>query len=172
MTFNLDEIALILRAERSSNGELTSVMRACICTLIAAGRSERDVAQLFGVSRGAVRKAVQLWKAHHTFESRPRKGRPEVLTAKEKRYIITLVKRNRDLVKKALIEATGKKVSYSTIKRCLRAHNLRKWKAKKRIPLTKEVAKDRYDFACDWLENIDELLRVCGLKLYLFFKLR
>jgi transposase len=171
MKLNLHEFAAELTANRCKNQELSPGLRAAICTLVAAGNSERSVAELFHVSRDAVTKAIKLWNTQRTFTIPTRKGRPPVLTQKEKRYIITLVKRNRDLAKKALIDATGKKVSYSTIKRCLRAYNLRKWRAKRRIPLTKEVAKDRYNFACDWLENIEEFLRVCCLKLPLYFKL-
>jgi transposase len=140
-----------------------------MCTLVAAGKSERFVAGLFRVSPSTVHYAIEHWKKNHTFESKPRKGRPPSLTRKEKRYIILLVKRNRTLAKKALVNATGKVVSYSTIKRCLRANHMRKWKAMKRIPLCKEVAKDRYDFACDWLENIEEFLQVCHAEVVLDF---
>ena len=161
MKLNLDDFASQLTANRGRNQELSPGIRAAICTLVAAGKSERFVAGLFRVSPSTVHYAIEHWKKHHTFESKPRKGRPQSLTRKEKRYIILLVKRNRTLAKKALVNATGKVVSYSTIKRCLRANNMRKWRAMKRIPLCKEVAKDRYDFVCDWLENIDEFLQVC-----------
>jgi len=67
------------------------------------------------------------------------------------------------MARKALLNVLNRKVSRSTIARCLRSYNLRKWKAMKRIPLSKEVAKGRYDFACDWFENINEFLRVCNL---------
>lgn len=37
---------------------------------------------------------------------------------------------------------------------------MRKWRAQKRIPLTKAVAIGRYYLACFWIENIEELLRL------------
>jgi len=126
MKLNLHDFAVELTADRCKNQELSPGIRAAICTLVAAGRSERSVAELFRVSRDAITKAIDLWKTQRTFEIPRRTGCPSILTQKEKRYIITLVKRNRNLAKKALIEATEKKISYSTIKRCLRTHNLRK----------------------------------------------
>ncbi|EAQ83841.1 hypothetical protein CHGG_07812 [Chaetomium globosum CBS 148.51] len=159
MKLNLADFAAELTAGRGRLQELSPGARAAICTLVAAGQSERAVSRLFRVSRDTVARCVEHWKTHRTFDSRPRKGRPPVLTRREKRYIVLLVKKNRTIAKKALVNATGKVVSYSTIRRCLRSHHIRKWRAMKRIPLTKEVAKDRYNFACDWLENIDEFLQ-------------
>ncbi|KAL2128190.1 hypothetical protein VTI74DRAFT_9538 [Chaetomium olivicolor] len=51
------------------------------------------------------------------------------------------------------------RISQSTIRRVLRHYRMRKWRAQKRIPLTKEVAMARYKFACFWLENIEILIR-------------
>lgn len=163
MKLNLLDFATQLTADRRHNGELSPYCRAAICCAVACGQSEREVARLFRVSRHAVQRTLESWISHQSFESKPRKGRPEVLTRREKRYIVTLLKRNRSLAKKALVNAIGSRVSYSTIRRCLRAHHMRKWKAMKRIPLTKEVALDRYNFARDWLENTEELLQVCRL---------
>ncbi|KAL2175070.1 uncharacterized protein P884DRAFT_207454, partial [Thermothelomyces heterothallicus CBS 202.75] len=39
------------------------------------------------------------------------------------------------------------------------AYYLQKWRAKRRIPLSKEVAKDRYNFIYDWLRKTDKLIR-------------
>jgi hypothetical protein len=44
--------------------------------------------------------------------------------------------------------------------RVLRKQNIRKWRTKKRIPITKENAKDRNGFASYWLKNIEELEQV------------
>lgn len=154
---------------RQPNQELSPELRAAICTLIATGRTQREVGELFRVSKKAVQGAVQQFKTHESFRPRPRSGRPEVLTRREKRYILTLIKRNRKLAKKALLHVTGTPVSYSTIRRCLRHHNMRKWRAMKRIPLTKEVAKDRYNFVCDQLDNLEEFLQVCCSKSYPVF---
>ncbi|KAL2178140.1 uncharacterized protein P884DRAFT_259073 [Thermothelomyces heterothallicus CBS 202.75] len=87
MGINLEDFARKLTANHSRNKELSPQLRVAICALIAAGRSERSVASLFGVSRHAIHHAVELWESHNTFESRPRTGRPQVLTRKAKRNI-------------------------------------------------------------------------------------
>jgi hypothetical protein len=46
------------------------------------------------------------------------------------------------------------------VRRALHEQNYRKWKSAKRIPLTMEVAKDRYAFVCYWLKHLEDLLRV------------
>ncbi|KAK4207956.1 Transposase-domain-containing protein [Rhypophila decipiens] len=159
---DLNEFASILTANRRRRGYLSPYMRAVIVTLHVVGKSQREIARLFGVHHSSIAATLEHWKNHHTFESKPKSGRTPALTRAEKRYIVNLAKRNRDISQKALVNAVGKKITYSTVKRCLRAHNMRKWRAKKRIPLTKELAKDRFDFACDWLDNIEELLQVSG----------
>lgn len=164
MGINLDDLARKLTENHSRNKELSPQVRLAICVLVAAGRSERSLATLFGVSRHAIHHAVELWESHNTFESRPRPGRPQALTRKEKRNIVRMVKKDRHLTIKALVNRVGTGVSLTTIRRCLRAGNLRKWRAKKRIPLTRELARDRYKFACKWLRNTDELLRVRVVK--------
>ncbi|KAK0706884.1 hypothetical protein B0T26DRAFT_656440 [Lasiosphaeria miniovina] len=100
MKLNLNEFAAELATNRSSNQELTPGMRAAICTLVAAGQSERSVATLFGVSRHAVTNSIELWKTQRPFDFKAHSGRPEALRRAEKRYIILLVKKNRDLAKK------------------------------------------------------------------------
>lgn len=59
----------------------------------------------------------------------------------------------------ALTETLDTRVSRSTVQRVLREHRMRKWRAQKRIPLTKANAIDRYYFACYWIENIEDVLQ-------------
>lgn len=121
MDLNLQDFVRQLMASHSPNKELSPEIRIAICSLAAAGYSVRSLAELFGVSRHAIRHAVELWKSNKTFESRPRNGRPEALTPAEKRHILLMAKRDQNMTRKDLINATGKKVSLSTIRRCLRA---------------------------------------------------
>ncbi|KAL2178638.1 uncharacterized protein P884DRAFT_322614, partial [Thermothelomyces heterothallicus CBS 202.75] len=53
--------------------------------------SERSLVTLFGVSLYAIYHVIKLWKSNHTFDSRPRSGRLEVLSRSEKRYILLMV---------------------------------------------------------------------------------
>lgn len=118
MKLDLEEFCTKVSAGRRPNGELSPTIRASICTLIATGRSAQAVAALFGVSRHAVKHAVERWNTAQTFESAPKPGRPQALTDAEKDMII----QNRHLTQKTLLNQVGGKVSKTTIKRVLRKH--------------------------------------------------
>jgi transposase len=157
---NLDEIGAKLTAGRQSGQELSPFARAAIIGAVAAGANQSAVARAFGISRAAVQLTLERFESSTTVESRPRTGRPEVLTRREKRYIIQLAKRCPHLSTQLLTNTVNTRISRSTIRRVLRHHRMRKWRAQKRIPLTKAVAVARYEFACFWLGNIEVLIRV------------
>jgi histone H3/H4 len=54
---------------------------------------------------------------------------------------------------KALAASTSPPISKATIQRILRKYNLKKWKSKQRIPLSKEEAKARFEFVRCWRQN-------------------
>ncbi|KAK0725140.1 hypothetical protein B0H67DRAFT_482036 [Lasiosphaeris hirsuta] len=91
---NLDEVGSKLTAGRQKNEELSAFARAAIIGAVAARASQSAVARAFRVNRKAVQRAIQRFESSTTAESRPRTGRPEILTRREKRYIIHLAKRN------------------------------------------------------------------------------
>ena len=157
---NLDEIGAKLTAMRQPGQELSPFARAAIIGAVTAGTSQSAVALAFGISRAAVQLTLHQFESSTTVESRPRTGRPEVLTRREKRYIIQLAKRNPRLSTQMLTNTVDTRISRSTVRRVLRHHRIRKWRAQKRIPLTKDVVVARYKFACFWLENIEVLIRV------------
>lgn len=162
MVLDLHAVGLKLTAGRLKHGELSPFARAAIIGAVAAGASQSAVARAFGVDRKAVQRALQAFESSDTIASKPRTGRPAVLTHREKRYILQLAKRDPRLTMKALTKTVDDRVSRSTIRRVLREHRMRKWRAQKRIPLTAEVAKARYAFACEWLPRIEELSSVRG----------
>lgn len=109
MSIDLNELVRHLTANHSRNKELGPYLRIAICALVAAGRSERSLATLFGVSRHAIHRAVELWESHSTFESRPRSGRPKAPARREKRQLARRVTRSRHLTTKAVIRARSKR---------------------------------------------------------------
>ncbi|KAK4244617.1 hypothetical protein C7999DRAFT_43765 [Corynascus novoguineensis] len=135
----LDKIGARLTADRQSGQELSPFARAAISA----------VARAFGVSRAVVQVTLQRFESSTTFTSKPRTRRPEVLIRREKRYIIQLAKRKPRLSTQMLTNTLDPRISRSTIYR-------------KRILLTKVVAKARYEFACLWLKNIEVLIRKGG----------
>jgi transposase len=163
MDSNLIDFGRKLTAKRGPNGELQDFERAAILTAVVLGQSNRATAEAFGVSEFAVRKTIQRWVGQQSLDSKARKGRPKVLDRRGRRTLLRTVKKNRRISNRELRKTLGFKISYSTIKRTLREANQRKWKAQKRIPLTKEVAEDRLAFANWGLANRDDLLRVSGI---------
>jgi transposase len=89
----LDEIGAKLTAGRRSGRELSPFARAAIVGAVGAGASQSAVADAFGVSRATVQDTLHRFESSTTFTSKPRSGRPEILTRREKRYIIQLAKR-------------------------------------------------------------------------------
>jgi transposase len=160
MGLDLTELGRILMAGRKKNEELSPTVRAAICGAIAAGATQRAVATAFGLSTGVITRTLQTFTTTGSFESKPRSGRPKVLTRRESRYITQLAKRKPHLTNKQLTQALGRVVPRSTVRRALREKNYRKWRAIKRIPLSAHVAKDRDSFARWALDNLEDLTRV------------
>jgi transposase len=173
MPSELRKFGTEISGNRQRGKELTSDQRAAIASRAADGAKQSVIAREFQCSRGAVRRTVERWLKKRTFDSLPRKGRPPKLNHRERRYIIQLVRRKPRLAHKALVGHVDTKVSTSTIRRVLRQQNLRKWRSRKRIKLTKEGAKERLKFARFWLdpkhpERLERLLQVgymfCDMK--------
>ena len=61
------------------SAELTSEQRAVIVDRINSEQSQRQVAAALGVSRGAVEKAISIYRTTGD-KSRPRSGRPRATT--------------------------------------------------------------------------------------------
>jgi transposase len=167
MPSELRKFGTVISGNRQKGEELTSEQRAAIASRVADGTKQSVVAREFNCSRGAVCRAVNRWINNQTFDSLPRNGRPEKLTHRERRYIKQLVRRRPKLAYKALVGHVDTKVSYSTIRRVLRQHNLRKWRSMKRIKLTKEGAREHLKFARFWgdtkhPERLEQLLKAGG----------
>ena len=144
MGLNLTELGRVITASRQRNEELSPTVRAAICGAVAAGATQRAVATAFGLSAGVIARTVQHFTTTQSFDSKPRSGRPRVLICRGRWYLVQLAKRDPRLTNKQLAQALSRRLSNSTVRRALREQKYRKWKAMKRIPLSAEVAKDRY----------------------------
>jgi hypothetical protein len=70
-----------------------------------------------------------------------------------------MARRRPKMTYKALAASTSPPIFKATIQRILRKYNLKKWKSKQRIPLSKEAAKARFEFVRCWRQNT-QLLEV------------
>jgi len=126
---SLRQFGTELSVNRVSGCELSPVQRAAICGAVSAGASVSQVAEAFRVASRTVQRTVQLWNIRHSFDSDTRNGRPEKLSRRHKRYIMRLLKKKtKKMAIKALVSEVDGGVSYSTIRRCLRLHKMRKWR--------------------------------------------
>ncbi|GMG13310.1 unnamed protein product [Aspergillus oryzae] len=142
-----------ISGNRRLNQELSTETRAAIISGLENNISPTQLAKQFNVCRSTIYSTKKRFQHHHTLKSKPRKGRPQKLTFAEKRYIYLLARRRPKIGYKALIASSGFSISHSTIKRVLRTFQLKKWKAKKRIPLRPDVAKKRLQFARTWANS-------------------
>ena len=141
-------------------GYLQPDVRGAILGMLSAGKSQRAVARAIGVSHSTVRRTAQRWNTHGINDSLPKKGRPQIFTPAEKRYIWKLVRRNPRIAWKALRQELGGRACKNTLRRVLQEFQLKKWKCQKRIPLTKENALERLYDARDFLAEKEEFVRV------------
>ena len=126
MGLNLIDLGRILTADRHKNQELSAAARAAICGAVAAGASQRAVANAFGVSHVLVTKTIQRFTDTTSFDSKPRTGRPRALTRRDRRYIVQSAKRDARLTQKELRKVLNRKVPSSTVRRALREQKYRK----------------------------------------------
>ncbi|KAJ0158077.1 hypothetical protein CTA2_12360 [Colletotrichum tanaceti] len=78
----------LISGDRRSNHELTNLQRVAIVAFVLAGKSYRETASAFNCSVGVVSRTLQRYRKDHTFESLPRKGRPENPLKRKKRAMV------------------------------------------------------------------------------------
>ena len=96
--------------------------------------------------KSAARLGFTKFTTRHNGESKPRSGRPQLLTDRDRRYIIKHARLNPRLTYSQLKSEAGLTCSRTTVYRALKEYGLTNWLAKKRPLLTPEVAKKRYDW--------------------------
>jgi transposase len=129
----------ILCANRQRNHEFSDIIKALMVQAVESGRSYRDVAAEARCSPQAVSNIVQRWKSQRTLDNKPRSGRPKKLSFQQIRYILVSLKRDRRITYEALTNYLDSQVSRTTIRRPIRRHYGRKWKAMQRIPLSRKT---------------------------------
>lgn len=149
-----------ISGNRQRNHEFTPEARAAILAWLSAGKSIKSTAREFNTTPSTVRGIKQRWNDDHTLHKRPRKGRPQILSETEKRYIIRMCKSDRRITWDALVNSTPTSVSRRTIRRTVSTFYKRKWKALRRPKLSEEHAAERLAFARDWIYRAEELVEV------------
>jgi hypothetical protein len=129
-----------ISGNRRPRGELSPEARAAILYGLEIKQSPVQLAKQFGVNQKTIWRTKKRFNLYQTTNSRPRTSRPEKLTQSEKQYIYMLACWNPSLTYSALGVVGTKTISRSTIRRVFQSYNLKKWRSKKRIYLTKDSA--------------------------------
>ena len=144
--------------EISGNRRLTSELSPELCSAILYGlsiqKSPTQLATEFNVTCSTIYWTKNWWLATKTTKSRPRKGRPRKSSQSSKQYIYWLTHHFPTLSWRALAAGVSGSPSISTIKWILKGYHIKKWKSKKRIPLTRDTAWKWFWFARLWHQYV------------------
>ena len=149
-----------MSANRQRNHEFSSEARAAILTKLGEGIPVKEVARQFNTTPSTIRQTRKRWTEDHITHSRPRSGRPEVTSERDKRYIIRAVYQDREISWNSLVGELDGRVSKSTIQKIVRREFKRKWKSMNRPKLRPEHARKRRAWARVWAPKAEELVEV------------
>jgi transposase len=107
----------------SEMAELTEFERGVIIGGWLFGHSERDIEVKTGHPKSTIHDTIERYRETGAGTSRPRSGRPPILTDRDKRHIVRIVRSNRQQSAKQLqhnfVQSSGTVASLSTVKRAL-----------------------------------------------------
>ena len=132
-----------ISGNRPHGHELSPFQRGYLVGQAAQGRSYYEIAKAENLGKNTVRQAVLNASLQHHGVSRPRSGRPSIVTDRDRRHIIRIARVSPRLTYTELKQETGHNFSQSTVYRILREYGLTNWLAKQRPLLTEEVAAKR-----------------------------
>ena len=160
---------------RGINDEIKLDIRTAILAAVHAGRAQSDVATDSGASRMSVSRILRRFNTNGEILSKPRSGRPKVLSPRNLRAVVRTVRQDYRISQKQLVSSVPSPIHLKTVRVALFNEGLRKYKAKQKIPLPVEplpveplpveplpveAARNRLSFAVTWLADECELMRV------------
>ncbi|KJZ74903.1 hypothetical protein HIM_05634 [Hirsutella minnesotensis 3608] len=148
----------LISGNRQRNAEIKPEVRAAIIAAVNAGTKPAEVARQFGLPDSTVRSLIKRFNSTGTLSSKPRSGRPQSLSPREKRSLVRFVRRDFQVKRNQLGNTIPSTASPTTLRRALNKAGLRKWLSRKKVPLTDAHAKARLQFARYWEGNECELL--------------
>ena len=107
----------------SEMSELTEFERGIIIRGWLFGHTEQEIEAITGHPKSTVHDTIERYSETGVGSSRPRSGRPPILTDRDKRHIVRIVKSNRQQSARQLqsnfVQSSGTVASIKTIKRAL-----------------------------------------------------
>lgn len=118
--------------------------------MLEPGRSQRQVANVFGVSQSVISRMLNRYQTFGRVDRRHGGGRQRVTTGRQDRFLIIQARRyrfqNATTLRNDLQNATGVRISTQTVRSRLHGHGLRARRPAIRVPLTVRHIRDRLDF--------------------------
>ena len=147
----MDPLTAKLRANRRKNGELTPDQRLQIVHAITRlGAKTSTLAAEFGCTPKTIYNTIKRWRTHNSTESAIRKGRPPKFSARSHNLLYLQARRHPFYTYKQLGASVPGSPSRSTIKRILTRYCLAKRVSKKKIPISKALARIRLNWVRKW----------------------
>ncbi|KAK4206990.1 DDE superfamily endonuclease-domain-containing protein [Rhypophila decipiens] len=144
---------------RRLNSELSKEVRSAIISAQFAGEKKAQLARDFGVHRNTINRTLDRWQHHHTLKSLPRTGRPQVLSPRQIRLILRIVRKDPKIKWKSLRNELPFEVTIRTLQTVLqRQFDLRKWRSPRRPSLDESDARQRYAHCKAWRPREQELV--------------
>ena len=138
---------MAFRIRRTPGAELSSEQRAAIYSLSKASVSLSKLANDFTCNRKTIVATIKRFKTYQTFDSLPQNGRPKLLSVRGTNHLIILAHRHPFWTYKQLSATLAKNLSRSIIIRILAKVSLLKRLSKKKILISKLLARKRTRFA-------------------------
>ncbi|KAF1828815.1 hypothetical protein BDW02DRAFT_537484, partial [Decorospora gaudefroyi] len=82
-----------ISGNRMRNGELSVHQRDYILAQCEAGCSTKEIATAMFCSQRTIQKTIQRWNTTSTNNSRPRAGRPPILSWRDRRLLLRIAKK-------------------------------------------------------------------------------
>src|SRR5205807_9853578 len=114
---------------KTSRREMTDSEKGMIIAFFYVFQTISTVANLVGRPWSTVRNFLARACARGSMDNKPRSGRPQILSSREKRTIIRAAKKDRAMTRLEIRNRYAPHVSIRTIDRVLREANIRKWLA-------------------------------------------
>jgi transposase len=145
-----------ISGNRRPNGELSIEARISIISKSEAGAATAELAAEFGVTRQTIHNTLRRHRETGSNASRPRSGRPSILTERENRILYRHVRKASKIQYKQLIEEAHLEKDYShrTAYRALKNEGLTNFRAARRPKISRANAQKRLEF-CRAYRNID-----------------
>ena len=142
-----------ISGNRTRNTELSPYQRGIIVGAAASGFTPVRIAKVAGVRESTVRTTIQKASTRNDGESKSRSGRFILLSIRDQRHIVRIVRINPRINYTDLRLQAGLICSRTTVYRTLKEYGLTNWLTQKRPLLTPEVARKRFEWCLtrrDW----------------------